>query len=171
MACIGVSKSGLPGHAWALPCQHAHRPFSPTLPGSGSQDHRRDTRAGPPKTVGFDFNMDEDTAASVSAEMVEEMSLDLDDAAAIALAIASEIAALTSQPSPSGNGLAATHSPAHSSRQPRSPRISLDVPRYCICPWMMGQMSEAAKLAGMVWPVSLVLHGRLLHGNARPELA
>ena len=87
--------------------------------------------AGPPKTVGFDFNMDEDTAASVSAEMVEEMSLDLDDAAAIALAIASEIAALTSQPSPPGNGLAATHAPARSSHQPRSPRISLDAPRCC----------------------------------------
>ena len=59
--------------------------------------------AGPPKTVEFDFDLDKDTSQSVSAEMVEEMSLDLDDAAVIALAIAREIQALTCQPSTPGH--------------------------------------------------------------------
>ena len=76
---------------------------------------RARTPAGPPKTVEFDFDLEKDTSQSVSAEMVEEMSLDLDDAAVIALAIAREIQALTCAPSTPG------HHPAPS-RSTLSPR-------------------------------------------------
>ena len=73
--------------------------------------------AGPPKTVEFDFDLEKDTSQSVSAEMVEEMSLDLEDAAVIAVAIAREIQALTCQPASPGH----RHEPTNS-RSTASPR-------------------------------------------------
>ena len=56
--------------------------------------------AGPAKTVEFEFDLGEDTAASVAGEMVEEMALSQDDAHAIATAIKDEVRLLTGMGSP-----------------------------------------------------------------------
>ncbi|KAK9811046.1 hypothetical protein WJX73_009199 [Symbiochloris irregularis] len=55
---------------------------------------------GPAKTVAFEFDLGEDTAASVAGEMVEEMALSQDDAHAIATAIKDEVRLLTGMGSP-----------------------------------------------------------------------
>ena len=52
-------------------------------------------RAGPAKTVEFDFDLGADTAMSVATEMVNELSLSHEDARAIATAIGDEIRQLT----------------------------------------------------------------------------
>lgn len=55
---------------------------------------------GPAKTVEFEFDLGEDTAASVACEMVEEMALSQDDAHSIASAIKKEVRLLTGLGSP-----------------------------------------------------------------------